>query len=62
MIDLEHVCEHLIGSRNIINKNIDILLKDKTIGMCGTLIFNYHKNKSFFHNHLGYLEYLSDFY
>lgn len=57
----EHVCEHLIGSKNIINKNIDILLKDKTIGMLnGTLIFNYHKNKSFFHNHLGYLEYLSD--
>lgn len=57
----EHVCDHLIGSKSIINKNIDILRNDPTIGMLnGTLIFNYHKNKSFFHNHLNYLEYLCD--
>tara|TARA_Y200000002_G_C22674377_1_gene661435 strand:+ start:480 stop:1730 length:1251 start_codon:yes stop_codon:yes gene_type:complete len=57
----EHVCEHLIGSKQVINKNIDILMNDKSIGMLnGTLIFNYHKNKSFFHNHLCYIDYLCD--
>jgi len=57
----EHVCEHLIGSKEIIRKNIEILDKDNNIGMLnGTLIFNYHKNKSFFDNHIHYLDYLSD--
>ena len=57
----EHVCEHLIGSKSTINKNIDILRNDKSIGMLnGTLIFNYHKNKSFFNNHICYIEYLCD--
>lgn len=57
----EHVCDHLIGSKDIINQNLNILRNDKSIGMLnGTLIFNYHKNKSFFNNHIGYLEYLSE--
>jgi hypothetical protein len=57
----EHVCDHLIGSKEIINKNIELLNNDKSIGMLnGTLIFNYHKNNSFFHNHLNYLEYLTE--
>ena len=57
----EHVCEHLIGTKEIINKNLNILRNDETVGMLnGTLIFNYHKNKSFFNNHITYLEYLSE--
>ena len=57
----EHVCEHLIGSAETIEKNINILKNDKDIGMLnGTLIFNYHKNKSFYNNHINYLEYLSN--
>jgi hypothetical protein len=57
----EHVCEHLIGSKETINKNIELLKNDKSIGMLnGTLIFNYHKNNTFFHNHLNYLEYLTE--
>ena len=57
----EHVCEHLIGSVETIEKNINILKNDKNIGMLnGTLIFNYHKNRSFYNNHIDYLEYLSN--
>ena len=57
----EHVCEHLIGSKDTIEKNINLLEKDNNIGMLnGTLIFNFHKNKSFYNNHLNYLEYLSN--
>jgi len=54
----EHVCEHLIGSKKIINQNIDLLKNNNNIGMLnGTLTFNYHKNKQFYDNHLNYLEY-----
>lgn len=54
----EHVCEHLIGSKKIIDSNINILRKDPNIGMLnGTLTFNYHKNKQFYDNHFEYLEY-----
>ena len=57
----EHVCEHLIGTEEIIKKNIDIFKNNLDIGMLnGTLIFNYHKNKSFYNNHMEYLEYLSN--
>lgn len=57
----EHVCDHLIGSKEIINKNLNILRNDESIGMLnGTLIFNYNKNTSFFNNHIKYLEYLSE--
>ena len=55
----EHVCDHLIGTKEIIEKNIKLLINDPSVGMLnGTLIFNYFKNKSFFTNHIDYLEYL----
>ena len=55
----EHVCDHLIGSKKIINHNINLLKNNSKIGMLnGTLTFNYHKNKQFYENHFKYLEYL----
>ena len=55
----EHVCDHLIESKKIINHNINLLKNNSKIGMLnGTLTFNYHKNKQFYENHFKYLEYL----
>ena len=38
---VEHICDHVIGSKESIDKNIDSLSNNKIIGILnGTLIFN----------------------
>ena len=57
----EHVCDHLIGSKTCITDNLLKMQEDTSIGMLnGTLIFNYHKNNSFFNNHMKYLDTLTE--
>ena len=54
----EHVLDNLVGSTTKIKKNFNLLNK-QNIGMLnGTVTFDYFKNKSFFENHMYYLEYL----
>ena len=56
----EHVCDNLIGSKQCIRDNFSKMDNDPSIGMLnGTLIFNIHNNRSFFHNHMRYLHELS---
>ena len=57
----EHVCDHLIGSKKCIQNNFLKMDQNPNIGMLnGTLIFNFHKNNSFFNNHMKYLYYLTE--
>jgi hypothetical protein len=57
----EHVCDHLIGSKKCIENNFFKMDNNSSIGMLnGTLIFNFHKNNSFYNNHMKYLYYLTE--
>ena len=58
----EHVCDQLIGSEEIIRKNLELMDKPEIGMLNGTVTFNYHKNKSFFKNHFDYLEYLITYF
>ena len=58
----EHVCDQLIGSEEIIKKNLRLINKPEIGMLNGTLTFDYHKNKSFFKNHFNYLEYLVSYF
>lgn len=58
----EHVCDQLIGSEEIIKKNLKLMDKSEIGMLNGTFTFDYQKNKSFFKNHLNYLEYLISYF
>ena len=58
----EHVCDQLIGSEEIIKKNLKLMDKSEIGMLNGTITFDYQKNKSFFKNHLNYLEYLISYF
>jgi hypothetical protein len=56
-----NVLNNLCKNKETILKNLNLFNNNNNGMLTGTFIYNYHKNKSFYDNHMNYLHYLSKY-